>query len=324
MRLRLTSGTVGTEKGVASNFPDTDILSRIGNTPLLRLAKVSTECPGVSLFAKAEWFNPGGSVKDRPALNMILEGERTGQLTRSKILLDATSGNTGIAYAMIGAVRGYRVRLVVPENIGYERKRILEAYGAELVFSDAREGSDGAITLARKMAANDPTLYFYPDQYSNPANWQSHYKTTAMEIYLQTQKHVTHFVAGMGTSGTFTGIGRRLKALIPGVRVIAMQPESPMHGLEGMKHYASSIIPAIYDSGLADRFVEVSTEEAQLMVKRLACEEGLLAGISAGGNVAAALKVGKGLKSGTVVTVLCDGGMKYMSERFWDNGKRNH
>lgn len=312
---------VGTGKGAIENFPDASILSRIGNTPLLRLSKVGADCPGVTLYAKAEWFNPGGSVKDRPALNMILEGERSGQLTHSKILLDATSGNTGIAYAMIAAVKGYRVRLVVPENIGHERKRILEAYGAELVFSSAREGSDGTIALARKMAASAPDTYFYADQYSNPANWQSHYRTTALEIFHQAPKPVTHFVSGLGTSGTFTGVSRRLKELIPGIRIIAMQPDSPLHGLEGMKHFASSMVPAIYDPGLADQYVEVTTEEAQHMVKRLAREEGLLVGISAGGNVAAALKVGRTLSSGQVVTILCDGGMKYLSERFWDNGK---
>ena len=311
------------EAGVecGAQFSETNILSRIGNTPLLRLERIGVDCPGVDIYAKAEGFNPGGSVKDRPALNMILEGEHNGQLTHSKILLDATSGNTGIAYAMIGAIKGYRVRLAVPDNIGHERRRILNAYGAELVFSSSREGSDGTINLARSLYASDPSLYFYPDQYSNPANWQAHYKTTAMEIYHQAPKPVTQFVAGMGTSGTFIGIGRRLKELIPHVEVIAMQPDSPLHGLEGMKHYASSMVPSIYDPNLSNRVVEVSTEEAQRMVKRLAREEGLLVGISSGGNVAAALKVGKELSSGLVVTILADGGMKYLNERFWEDGK---
>jgi S-sulfo-L-cysteine synthase (O-acetyl-L-serine-dependent) len=301
-------------------FREAELLGRIGNTPLVYLSRISQECPGVEIFAKAEYFNPGGSVKDRPALNMILEGEASGKLTTGKILLDATSGNTGIAYAMIGAIKGIKVRLAMPENISLERRRILEAYGAELILTSSREGSDGAIRMARELYEKSPETYFYPDQYSNDANWQAHYKTTAVEIYRQTGGRVSHFVAGMGTSGTFTGTGKGLKKLNPKVQLVAMQPDSPMHGLEGMKHMASSLVPAIYDRDLADSFAEVSTESAQGMVRRLAREEGLLVGISAGGNVDAALQVAKTLKSGVVVTVLCDGGMKYLNERFWSEG----
>jgi cysteine synthase B len=302
---------------MTETFNTTDILSRIGNTPLVKLTRITSDCPGVEILAKAEWFNPGGSVKDRPALNMVLDGERTGKLTPDKILLDATSGNTGIAYAMIGAVKGFRVCLAMPDNVSPERKKILVAYGAELVLTSQREGSDGAIRMARKLSAESSEKYFYPDQYGNPANWQAHYHTTAVEIYQQAEKAVTHFVAGLGTSGTFMGIGRRLRELDPNIELISMQPDSPMHGLEGMKHMATSIVPPIYDPSLADCNIEISTEEAQQMVRRLAREEGLLVGISAGGNVAAALQVAKTLKSGRVVTILCDGGMKYLNERFW-------
>jgi cysteine synthase B len=296
----------------------TDLLSHIGNTPLIRLSRIERDCPGVELYAKAEYFNPGGSVKDRPALNMILEGEASGRLTPGKILLDATSGNTGIAYAMIGAIKGIRVRLAMPENVTPERKRILAAYGAELVQTSGREGSDGAIRMAKKLYAEQPELYFYPDQYGNPANWQAHYKTTAVEIFEQSEGRITHFVAGLGTSGTFVGTSRRLRELNPAVRLVSMQPDSPMHGLEGMKHMATSIVPPIYDPGLAHEQVEVDTEAAQAMVLRLAREEGLLVGISAGANVQAAVQVGQTVKEGVIVTVLCDGGMKYLNERFWE------
>jgi len=304
-------------EAMTQTFRETDLLRQVGNTPLVYLSKISQECPGVKIYGKAEYFNPGGSVKDRPALNMILEGKATGKLTPGKILLDATSGNTGIAYAMIGAIMGIRVLLAMPENISLERRRILEAYGAELILTSSREGADGAIRMARQLYAESPETYFYPDQYSNPANWQAHYKSTAVEIYQQTGEQITHLVAGMGTSGTFTGCGRRLKELNPTIHLVAMQPDSPMHGLEGMKHMASSLVPAIYDPRLADSTVEVSTESAQEMVRRLARVEGLLVGISAGGNVEAALQVARTLKSGILVTVLCDGGMKYLNERFW-------
>jgi S-sulfo-L-cysteine synthase (O-acetyl-L-serine-dependent) len=290
----------------------------------VRLSRTGRECPGVEIYAKAEYFNPGGSVKDRPALNMILQGEASGALTPDKILLDSTSGNTGIAYAMIGTIKGIRVRLAMPENVTHERMRILEAYGAELILTSGREGSDGAIRMAKKLYTEKPDLYFYPDQYSNPANWRAHYETTALEIYRQTQGRITHFVAGLGTSGTFVGTSRRLRELNPNIRLISMQPDSPMHGLEGMKHMATSIVPSIYDDTLANDQVETSTEAAQEMVRRLAREEGLLVGISAGANVEAALQVARTLKSGILVTILCDGGMKYLNERFWGEGRRAH
>ncbi len=312
--------TVDAAAQIADRLKDTEILGRIGNTPLIFLSKISKECPGVEIHAKAEWLNPGGSVKDRPGLNMILEGQLSGKLTPNKILLDATSGNTGIAYAMIGAVKGIKVRLAMPENVSPERKRILEAYGAELILTSGREGSDGAIRMAKKLYAENPEIYFYPDQYSNPANWGSHYATTGVEIYQQTEKKITHYVAGLGTSGTFIGTGRRLRDYDPNIQLISVQPDSPMHGLEGMKHMATSIVPPIYDRTLADEEIEVSTEDAQRMVRRLAREEGLLVGVSAGANVEGALRIAKKLTKGVVVTILCDGGMKYLNERFWEGG----
>ncbi|MEW5976577.1 MAG: cysteine synthase family protein [Acidobacteriota bacterium] len=309
---------------ITRSFPQTDILAGIGNTPLFQLKRIAKDCPGVSILAKAEFFNPGGSVKDRPGLNMILEGERSGKLKPGKILLDATSGNTGIAYAMIGAVKGLKVRLAMPENVSPERKKILQAYGADLILTSNREGSDGAIRMARKLYAADPDKYFYPDQYSNPANWQAHYHSTGVEILRQTEHKITHFVAGLGTSGTFMGTTRRLKEHNPAIQAISVQPDSPMHGLEGMKHMASSIVPPIYDPGLADDQIEVSTEDAQDMVRRLARQEGLLVGVSAGANVEAALRVARQLKSGVVVTILCDGGMKYLNDSFWQEGRSDY
>lgn len=302
----------------------TAVLDTIGNTPLISLERVWGGAPGVKVHAKAEWANPGGSIKDRPALEMIEQGVRSGKLEPGKVLLDATSGNTGIAYAMIGAVRGIPVRLAMPENVTPERLKILRAYGAELVLTSGREGSDGAIRAAKRLYSENPDLYFYPDQYGNPANWQAHYRGTAVEIYEQTAGRVTHFVAGLGTSGTFVGTTRRLKEYDPGIQCIAMQPDSPLHGLEGMKHMPSSIVPPIYDAGLADRHMQVSTESAQEMVRRLAREEGLLVGISAGANVVAAVEIARNLEAGVVVTVLCDGGMKYLNERFWGVGKGGH
>jgi len=296
----------------------TDVLSLIGNTPLLRLRKVSAEFPQVELLAKAEWANPGGSVKDRAAWNIIQEAERAGLLTPEKILLDSTSGNTGIAYAMIGAARGYRVKLFMPSNVSLERKRILRAYGAEIVYTDPMEGSDGAIRRVRELAAQEPETYFYANQYNNPANWRAHYQTTAPEIFEQTEGRITHFVAGLGTSGTFVGTARRLKELKPDVRCISFQPDSPFHGLEGMKHLPSSIVPGIYDPSVADEEVEVSTEDSYAMTLRLAREEGLLAGVSAGASVVAALKVAKRVGRGVIVTIFPDSGDKYLSERFWD------
>ncbi|WP_243638044.1 PLP-dependent cysteine synthase family protein [Rubrobacter taiwanensis] len=291
----------------------------VGSTPLLELPKISQEVPGVTILAKAEWYNPGGSVKDRPALWMIREGERSGELAPGKVILDATSGNTGIAYAWIGAALGYRVKLCMPKNASEERKKILRAYGVETVLTDPGEGSDGAIREARRLYAEEPDRYFYPDQYSNPANPRAHYEGTANEIWDQTAGEVTHFVAGLGTSGTFVGTARRLKELNPAVRCVSFEPDSPFHGLEGMKHMQSALVPEIYDPTLADANLRTSTEEAYAMVKRLAREEGVLAGISAGAAVATALKVARGLESGVVVTILPDAADKYLSEQFWED-----
>ena len=293
------------------------IVDLIGHTPLVRLAGFEAGLGNVQLYAKAEWKNPGGSVKDRPAARMILDGERSGALTSAKILLDATSGNTGIAYAMIGAARGYRVRLCVPENVTPERKRILSAFGAEIVFTDPMDGSDGAILRAKAMYAADPELYFYPDQYNNPGNWQWHYDTTGPEILEQTGGRVTHFVAGLGTSGTFVGVGRRLREFNPDIRLISVQPDSPLHGLEGLKHMGTAIVPGIYDAGLADADLGISTEEAFELTRQLA-RQGLFVGISSGANLAGALRVARDASNAVVVVVFCDGGEKYLSERFWD------
>jgi cysteine synthase B len=299
-----------------------DVIGNIGNTPLLRLAKVGADFPGVEIYAKAEFFNPGGSVKDRPGLNMILDGERTGKLTRDKTLIDATSGNTGIAYAMICAARGYKVKLCLPANASMERKRILKAYGAELVLTSADEGSDGAIRKVREIYNADPDRYFYPDQYNNDANWQAHYETTGPEIVAQTEGRLTHFVALLGTSGTFMGNARRFRKELSHVECISAQPSSGFHGIEGTKHMPTAIVPGIYDPSVADRNLWIETEDCHKMVKRLAREEGLLVGISGGGNVVAALKIAGELHAkaskGVVVTILCDGADKYLSEHFWD------
>jgi cysteine synthase B len=299
------------------------LLATIGNTPLLRLEKIPREFPGVEIFAKAEYFNPGGSVKDRAALNMIMDGERSGKLNHERTILDSTSGNTGIAYAMIGANRGYKVKLVLPGNASPERKRILKAYGAETVFSDPNEGSDGAIRLCRQIYLEDPDRYFYPDQYNNPANWKAHFEHTGPEIIKQTGARLTHFVASMGTSGTFTGVTRRLKRDLPNVKCISVQPEGGFHGLEGLKHMPTAIRPGFYDENLADDNIWMDTEDAYRMVRRLAREEGLLVGISSGSNVHAATVVARDLvargESGIIVTVLCDSAEKYLSEHFWDD-----
>ncbi len=306
---------------VAERLAQPDLLSRIGKTPLLdiRVARRGA----VSVCAKAEFFNPGGSVKDRPALNMILRGEESGKLLAGKILLDSTSGNTGIAYAMICAAKGYAVKLCLPANASAERKQILRAYGAELVLTPAGEGSDGAIRVCQKIYQDDPEAYFYPDQYSNPANWQAHFATTGPEIIDQTNGNVTHFVAALGTTGTFTGVTRRLKQDLPQVKCISVQPASPLHGLEGTKHMPSSIKPKIYDPQLADENLWVETEDAYAMARQLAREEGLLVGISAAANVLAATRVAEKLskegRAGLVVTILCDGGQKYLSESFWND-----
>jgi S-sulfo-L-cysteine synthase (O-acetyl-L-serine-dependent) len=298
------------------------LLSTIGNTPLIRLEKVSRAYPGIEILGKAEFFNPGGSVKDRPALSMILDGERSGKLSDSRIILDATSGNTGIAYAMIGAVRGYRVKLCLPANASIERKRILKAYGAEMVFSDAGEGSDGAIRLCREIYNRDPEIYFYPDQYNNPANWKAHFEHTGPELLQQTAGMLTHFVAAMGTSGTFTGVTRRMRRDRPEVKCYSAQPSSGFHGLEGLKHMPTAIVPGIYDEQLADGNLWIETEDAYAMVRRLAREEGLLVGISSGCNVYAATLLARDLvergETATIVTMLCDSADKYLSEHFWD------
>lgn len=298
------------------------LLATIGNTPLLRLERIPAPFPGVEIFAKAEYFNPGGSVKDRAARHMILDGERSGKLNHSRVILDATSGNTGIAYAMIGANRGYQVKLVLPSNASHERKRILKAYGAEVVYSDPGEGSDGAIRLCREIYMADPDLYFYPDQYSNPANWKAHFETTGPEILQQTGGRITHFVTSLGTSGTFVGVTRRLKRDLPDVKCYSAQPSSGFHGLEGLKHMPTALVPAIYDESLADGNIWIETEDAYKMVRRLAREEGLLCGISSGANVHAATLLARQVaergESGVIVTVLCDSADKYLSENFWN------
>jgi S-sulfo-L-cysteine synthase (O-acetyl-L-serine-dependent) len=294
------------------------VLELVGNTPLVSLKRITQSlAPGVTVLGKAEWYNPGGSVKDRPALNMILDGERRGLLTRDKVIIDATSGNTGIAYAMVAAERGYKVKLCLPRNASVERKQTLLAYGAELVLTDPAEGTDGAQRHVRKLVDADPGQYFYPDQYNNDANWRAHYETTANEIWRQTDGQVTHFVAGTGTSGTFMGCTRRFKELNPSIFCATMQPDSPLHGLEGVKHMATAIVPGIYDPSIADEQVEVHTEDAQKMVLRLAREEGLLVGISSGANMVAAMRIAERLKEGVVVTIFCDSAAKYLSESFW-------
>ncbi len=293
------------------------IVDLVGDTPLIRLRRIERSVPNVELYAKAEWKNPGGSVKDRPALRMIQEGIASGRLTRDKVILDATSGNTGIAYAMIGAAMDYQVTLCVPENVTPERKRILRAYGAKLIFTDPLEGSDGAIRMAQKIHAEQPDTYFYADQYSNDFNWRSHYDTTGPEIIRQMGTRLTHFVAGLGTSGTFVGTGRRLREYNRNIVLASVQPDSPLHGLEGLKHMESAIVPGIYDPKLADEDVRVGTEEAYQMTRSLAQEEGLLVGISSGANLAGALQVAR--PGAVMVVVFCDGGERYLSERFWEN-----
>ena len=298
------------------------VLAAIGNTPLLRLEKIDSAFPEVAIYGKAEYFNPGGSVKDRPALNMILDGERSGKLNPQRTVLDATSGNTGIAYAMIGAARGYRVKLCLPANASHERKRILKAYGAEVVLTDAAEGADGAIMRCREIYEADPDRYFYPDQYNNPANWRAHFDSTAPEIIAQTEGSVTHFVTSMGTTGTFTGVTRRLRRDLPHVECWSAQPATPLHGIEGTKHLPASLVPGIYDEKLADGNLWVETEDAYAMARRMAREEGVLVGISSGANVSAATQLARRLaaegRSGVIVTILCDNADKYLNEEFWD------
>jgi S-sulfo-L-cysteine synthase (O-acetyl-L-serine-dependent) len=296
------------------------LLERIGKTPLLRLERASAEFPNVEFCAKAEWFNPGGSVKDRAAYSMIREGERRGDLRPGKIILDATSGNTGIAYAMIGAALGYRVKLCLPSSASEERKQILRAYGVEIVFTPGDEGTDGAIRRVREIYKADPEKYFYPDQYGNAANPAAHYSTTAPEIWEQTHGRITHFVAGLGTSGTFVGTTRRLKELNPQIRCVSFQPDSGFHGLEGLKHMPTAIVPGIYDASLADENIEVRTEDAHRIVKRLAREEGILAGVSSGAALWASMEIARRLpqtQRAVIVTIFPDSGERYLSDRFW-------
>jgi cysteine synthase B len=295
----------------------TSILDLIGRTPLVRLKRFERETPGVELYAKAEWQNPGGSVKDRAAARMIADGEASGALRPGQTIVDATSGNTGIAYAMVGASRGYPVKLFLPDNASPERKLILKAFGAELVLTDPLEGTDGAIRRVRQAVAEEPGRYFYPDQYSNDGNWRAHFDTTGPEIIEQTNGRITHFVAGLGTSGTFVGTGRALRKHNPAIKLISFQPDSPFHGLEGLKHMPSALVPKIYDPSLADDDMNVCTEDAHKYVRRLAREEGLMVGISAGAALCAVLTVARNIGEGVVVTVFPDGAEKYLSETFW-------
>ena len=296
------------------------LLERIGNTPLIRIERVTAEFPNATFCAKAEWFNPGGSVKDRAAYSMIRDGERSGKLKPGKVILDATSGNTGIAYAMIGAALGYKVKLCLPSSASPERKQILAAYGVEVVSTPGGDGTDGAIRKVREIYEADPDKYFYPDQYGNPANPAAHYNGTALEIWEQTRGQITHFVAGLGTSGTFCGTTRRLKELNPKIRCLSFQPDSSFHGLEGLKHMATAIVPSIYDATLADENLEVQTEDAHRIARRLAKEEGILAGVSAGGALWASMMVARRIprnERAVIVTVFPDSGDKYLSDRFW-------
>lgn len=319
--MRSTATETKIEKGFrAEEISRSFLEAAIGNTPLIRLRRVTGGLPdSVELYAKAEFANPGGSVKDRAALAMILEGERSGKLTPDKTILDATSGNTGIAYAMLGAARGYRVTLLLPANASDARKHILKRYGAEIIETDPLEGTDGAQAAAREIAEKNPDKFFYPDQYNNPANWQAHFSTTAPEIWWQTHGRITHFVAGLGTTGTFVGTTRRLKEFNPSLQAVSVQPDSPLHGLEGVKHLETARVPGIYEPLLSYRTLEIATEDAQAMTRRLAREEGLFVGPSSGANVLAALRLAEQLDGdAVVVTILCDGGGKYIDEDFWN------
>lgn len=312
------------KKVTTSQLARKRLLELVGNTPLIYLSHISREVAPVEIHAKAEWYNLGGSVKDRAALNMIFDGEKSGELTHAKTILDATSGNTGIAYAMIGALLGYRVKLTLPANAGRLFKQILKAYGAEIILTNPQHGSDGAIREAIRIYEEAPECYFYPDQYNNPANWLAHYEGTGAEIIRQTQGQITHFVAGLGSCGTFVGAGRRLKEFNDNIKLISVQPDSPLNGIEGLKHLPTAIIPGIYDPELADENIEITTEEAQKMVKHLAREEGLLVGVSSGAALAAALKVAKRLTSGCVVVIFPDSAYKYFDQRFWEENSNGH
>jgi len=294
------------------------VIDLVGNTPLIRLSKIAQDLsPDVEVYAKAEWFNPGGSVKDRPALYMILHGIKTGELTHDKILMDSSSGNTAIAYAMFGAALGYRVELVTPLNINIERKKALNAYGAKIIYSDPLEGSDGAIHLARKLKAENPDKYFMPDQYNNEMNPRAHYETTAVEIWEQTGGRVTHFLAGLGTSGTLMGTGKRLKEYNSDIKVMAIEPSEALHGLEGMKHMPTSIVPGLYDENFGDELIRVSTEDAYNMMKDVLTKEGIFTGHSGGAVAYATIQYAKKLDKGVLVTIFPDGGYRYLSGRLW-------
>jgi cysteine synthase B len=299
-------------------FAPASMIDLIGATPLVRLRTFGVDTPGVELYAKAEFQNPGGSVKDRAAASILREARRTGRLRDGVTILDATSGNTGIAYAMISAAYGYRLKLCMPANVTPERTRMLKAYGAEIVLTDPMEGTDGAIREARRLFAADPQRYFYADQYNNDANWRAHHETTGPEIIEQTEERITHFVAGLGTSGTFMGVGRRLREFNPDIQLISVQPDSPMHGVEGLKHMETAIRPGIYDHTLADEDVRVTTERAYAFTRRLASEEGMLVGVSSGAALAAALDLAERVRKGVIVMVFPDSGTRYLTERFWD------
>ena len=298
---------------------DNSVVSRVGNTPLMPLARVLKGIDGIELYGKAEWRNPSGSVKDRAALRIIRDAEESGLLVRGKTIVDASSGNTGIALSMFGAVLGYPVHIFMPSNASQERKKMIKAYGAQLTLTDPLEGTDGAQRKVKEFVRIDPERYYYADQYNNAANWKAHYDGTAEEIIRDTNGGVTHFVAGLGTSGTFVGTSRRLKEYRADIQCISMQPDSPLHGIEGLKHMPTAIVPGIYDSTVATSSVSVTTEEAYAMMRRLAREEGLFVGISSGANVAASLKCAKKLKTGIVVTILCDEGTRYLSEHIWED-----
>lgn len=302
--------------------PDS-VLDLIGRTPLLRLRTFGAATPGVEIYAKAEFQNPGGSVKDRAAVSILREARRTGVLRPGVTILDATSGNTGIAYAMIAAAHGYRLKLCMPANVTPERTRTLRAFGAELVLTDPMEGTDGAIREARRLAVADPDRYFYADQYNNDANWRAHYEATAPEILEQTDGRVTHFLAGLGTSGTFMGVGRRLREYSRDIRLISVQPDSPMHGVEGLKHMETAIRPGIYDPSFADEDVRISTERAYTFTRRLALQEGLLVGVSSGAALAASLDLAERIREGVIVTIFPDSGTRYLTERFWNAEDRD-
>ena len=295
------------------------ISERIGNTPLLRINRITDELKDreVEIYIKAEWLNPGGSVKDRPALRIIEDAEKSGRLNHDKIIIDSTSGNTGIAYALIGASKGHKVTLVMPQNVSEERKRIVRAFGAEIVFTDPLLGSDGAMIEAKRLVDENPSKYFYADQYNNPSNWKAHYETTGVEIWEQTGGGVTHFVACLGTTGTFTGTGRRLKECNPDIKLISVEPSTAIHGLEGMKQMSTTIVPGIFDNHLPDEKMTVETEDAYAAVKRLAAEEGFFVGYSSGAALVASLKVANEIERGIIVTVFPDRGERYLSTSFW-------